>query len=485
MVQVVAHKQAMVHMIMIIMTITFTTLMILQPCEASLTGVSVVTPVFLGGDATFKITYTVSYTSISSIHIDLIGPTKKVRVASAVAVYPATWTLTFSRTMMAYRSDIQALPDESGYKIRITDADWPTDYLESDAFPYYGPLTSPYVPPIDIKYRFTIRTSWTSSSDVSSRSNLRTYVLQWLSIPDSWLGPVSYATSDYEDNYYVVFDVYGPNNASTAVTTTQKAQETLSAWSVVTQFRGLTNTSLFTTSLPWVDTSAIFLETISWLRCVDDSNQVSLAESCSSADVLSDLSTGAVVGIVFGVLCCACMVLSLSRRNLSGSTSRGKNMRVAPQRVYVASTSAAPTPAPAPTRASAPPRLTTTTVNSTAKQPAKKPAKKVNAVVGGQLSAQMTGAVGNDPSSSLQSQQQTVVVVDNMASSSIQSSQQQMMYDSQQQQQQLQQAPVSPNPPPKVPLDDAQSLQPPSYDTATTSGLPMKDEYVPIDKPLV
>jgi len=479
MVQVVSHKQAMVDMIMIIITIIFTTLMISQPCDASLYGVTVGTPSSsLGGDTTFKITYVITTSSISNIDIDLIGPTKKARVASSVAVYYASWTFTLSRATTAYRSDIQALPAGSGYKLRITDSDSPTQYVESNAFTWNGPLTSPYVPPIDIKYRFTIRTSWTSSSQLYARTDLRTDVIQWLSIPSSWLGAVSSATSSYESYYYVVFDVYGPNNASAAVTTTQKAQETASAWSIVTRFRDLTNTSSFAISLPWVDTATIYVDEISWLRCVDDSGEVSLAESCPD-DVLSDLSTGAVVGIVFGVLCCACMVLSLSRQNFRSTTSRGKNMRVTPQRVYVASNPVAAPPAPAPPVSA--PRSTANVSSRTGE----KPAKKVNAVVGGQVSAQVTGIVSNG-ASSFQSQQQTVVVVDNMASSSIQSSQQQMMSDSQQQQQSQQHAPVSPNPPPKVPLGDAQSFAPPSYETPmTNNGLPTKDEFVPVDKSLV
>jgi hypothetical protein len=160
------------------------------------------------------------------------------------------------------------------------------------------------------------------------------------------------------------------------------------------------------------------------------------------------------------------MLLVIARRRPNVSTYARKT-RVAPERVYVAST---PVAAPTPVPVSAPRPASTINTQGGGKNPAK---KTPTAVVGGQVSAQQTGDVSG------QSQQQQQKQPDGMTLS-IQSSQQ--MYESQQQ------APVSPNPPLKMPLSssgDAPSLAPPSYDASMTGSVAKNDEFVPIEKSLV
>jgi hypothetical protein len=144
--------------------------------------------------------------------------------------------------------------------------------------------------------------------------------------------------------------VKGPNNSSKSITNQQKSQETASAWSVVTRFRDLTlrNTSLFTTSVPWlvVDSSATSVLESEWLRCLDGSDQVYRYEYCSygygsgsgsgSEDIQTasphlisdvnraffwlinqqiDLSGGGIVGVVFSLLFFACILLVVARHH--------------------------------------------------------------------------------------------------------------------------------------------------------------------------
>jgi hypothetical protein len=105
-----------------------------------------------------------------------------------------TWTFSsgyfYYRRLDRYLNPVlQALPSTGGYTLKVTNAARPSEYAQITGLTWNGAAS--YSNPIDVKYRVTIRTTWTnldyySTTNTNDRSYLRGSVSSWLNIPSTW-----------------------------------------------------------------------------------------------------------------------------------------------------------------------------------------------------------------------------------------------------------------------------------------------------------